>query len=109
MRLHGFFGLVLLIFTTTSVAQAQTTQPAAPAPWPAAVEKFAQALAAGEPAGLKPLLAEPSVIVKRFGADEKEDVAQAVRRVAGGKVLGSHGYVFPPPVMAADIAADFKT
>jgi hypothetical protein len=113
--------LTIMMAAARGLADSATTQPAPtgssaepvvppapPAPWPGAVDKLAQALTTGDPATIKAML-DTSCQVKRFTGEDKEDASQMLRRVAGGQVLGAHGYVYPPMVMAADIAADFKT
>lgn len=119
-------GLVLIFLLSVGVrAAGQTTRPvdkaepaaatpaAAPAPspeqqaWPGRVEAFAAALVRGDVAAAEGALSVRS-LVRRFDGSAGVEVTRLIERVAKSTLIGQHGYVHPPLVMAADIAADFK-
>src|SRR5947199_2941673 len=94
-----------------TAATAQTTQPAADAPpqqpWPRAVAAFAKSLAGGELDTTQAAMAQRS-IVRRFDGMGSEELWRLSERAVNAKIVGQHAYVYPPPGMAADLAADFR-
>lgn len=90
------------------LARGQTTQSARPAQnsWPEVVQKFSAALAAGDAAGKSLLSDKPTI--RLFTREDQEDISRLLHRTIGQTLLGAHAYLYPPLVMAADLAADFK-
>lgn len=98
-------------------ATAQTTQPAAEveasaeassqSDWPTVVQQFQSALTRRDIGAVNALLSNVAHL-RRFNSHDSADPATLVNS-AGGIVLGGHAYIYPPLVMAADVAADFKS
>jgi hypothetical protein len=95
-------------------AFAQTTQPSKPAAadslsqaWPRTVELLAKALAKGDTAEAESAMSS-RVMVRAFDSSATLEIAALLRRVGKSTLVGQHGYIQAPLVMAADIAADFK-
>ncbi|MGH7213792.1 MAG: hypothetical protein ACREIT_03395 [Tepidisphaeraceae bacterium] len=114
---------IALVCCASALAQTPTSQPSEPAvegevgavatvpqaraPWPDAVQRFAQHLMAGDPTAVRAMLSDrPSL--QTFQRENQGDLSRLIERLIGAQLLGAHGYLHPPMVMAADIAADFK-
>jgi hypothetical protein len=97
-------GLILALATTA--AAGQTTRAAQTPPWPATVKRFAQALVSGKDQAALAECDPKAVIVPLHG--EGQSIDHLLATVAGGRLLGAHGYLYPPLAMGADVAADFK-
>ncbi len=102
------------VAVTTPAATAETpavaTEPTAPAvdmSWPRQVEALAKTIVDGDRAALEAMLTSRSAI-RRFGTSQAEESSRIMERLAKSVLVGQHGYLHPPLVMAADIAADFK-
>ena len=76
--------------------------------WGRTVEAFAGALEKGDLGAVGALLA-PRASVRPFDGVADEEVWRVFEFVTNGSLVGRHAYVHPPLVMAADLAADFKT
>ena len=88
-------------------ALAQTTRPAAPAGWSAAVEQVARATAVGDvPLVVASLTRDAAV--RSFESPEPGAARTLVDAAAGWKLLGTHAFEFPPASLAADISADVE-
>jgi hypothetical protein len=114
----------LLASTALSYAQTTATQPAqmgagtllSSSPtvtqpiseWSVTVERFANAMSNNDATAARTEATE-SLPVMRGANNEASSFPALVERAAGGSVLASHAYFYPPLVMAADLAADFKT
>jgi hypothetical protein len=92
--------------TAEAVAEAAVAAPELQA-WPKAVEAFAAALVRGDAASAESALTSRSLL-RRFDGSAGVEVARLTERTAKATLIGQHGYLHPPLVMAADIAADFK-
>jgi hypothetical protein len=108
IRTLMFLGAVALL---ASPAHGQTTQPAekpqADQAWPLAVQALAKSLVAGELDETQAMLA-PQAQVRHFDGAQSEELWRMAERAVKSTVVGQHAYSYPPLVMAADIAADFK-
>ncbi len=110
-----WIALLLLVLTPATLAAdaagAQaTTRPAAVPPWPATVQRFAQALLDGN-AKAAARECDPQARFRSLSAspaEREQSIERLIAYIAGGTLLGSHGYLFPPLAMGADVAADFK-
>ena len=108
-RCTTLFVTLLLGFAGTAETRAQTTRPApsrgAPVTWSSAVEAFANAVTKGDPSALAGMLAHDAA-VRSFDTGERVAPPAMARAVSEWTLLGAHGYEFPPPALAKDIAAD---
>jgi hypothetical protein len=121
--LRFFLILAATVVTLATPAWGQTTQPAdksAPPPqrdvvvddaWLKTVEGFAKSLASGDLIATEEAL-KARASVRRFDGVQKEELWRLAECAGGTEtkaiIVGQHGYIHPPLVMAADIAADFK-
>ncbi|MGD0389455.1 MAG: hypothetical protein ABSC42_10925 [Tepidisphaeraceae bacterium] len=104
MRVSIFISVLALI---GGLAAGQTTRPDAevPASWERQVSSLAAAAAAHDGQTLQSLVA-PDCRFRRFNAAADTDVSDFVDFATSGSVLGDHAYLYPPPMLAADIAHD---
>ena len=98
--------VLLAVSLGATAAGGQTTQPAG-APWPKLVKALAQALISADRSALDTLV-DDRVLICRFDGTIAEPSIRLKERAAKATLVGAHGYMHPPLVMAADIAADFK-
>jgi hypothetical protein len=97
---------LLIVASTATAAAGQTTRPADMPPWPATVQRFAQALVSNKAANAT-AECEPNAVFHPFHTDAK-GIDRLLTAVAGGNLLGAHAYFYPPLAMGADVTADFK-
>lgn len=102
--------LILTVLTLAAGADPQPPAAGAPTPqqaWAATVDAFTKALVKGDLPALDATLA-PRRTLRVFGGRRDLEAWQLFERVMDAALVGQHGYVHPPLVMAADVAADFK-
>lgn len=92
---------------TAADVRAAVAATAAEQAWPRTVEALARALTDGDRAALESLLTARAK-VRHFGTSTAEEPGKVAERLAKSILVGHHGYVHPPMVMAADVATDFK-
>jgi hypothetical protein len=109
-----FWILVLLTASVLSAnAKAQTTQPSIEkttnaSDWTSLVNDLKQALTENDAGSFHALVAGAGPI-RSFGSSDTHDAAKVMESTSGAAVIGAHAYIYPPLVMAADVAADFKS
>ena len=93
--------IIAVMFLLSVPALGQTTKPAPPA-WDHTVAGLTTATSRD---ALLPLLASDCTI-RRFGGERDTSNEPLLEFIASHIVLGAHAYVYPPAMMAMDIAAD---
>jgi hypothetical protein len=93
---------ITTVLCLCGAAAGQATRPA-PARWQQVVEVLGAS--AADEDSLSPLLSDRCVI-RALADDRESDIKTVLGFLAGRTVLGVHAYVFPPQMMAPDVAAD---
>lgn len=93
--------------TWATLLSGQTTKPAGPVTWSGTVEQVARATEKGDVPLVVAALGRDAT-VRSFETAEPAAARTLIDAAVGWKLLGAHGYEFPPASLAVDIADDVR-
>src|SRR5262245_31277904 len=106
--MRSFLTILLFVVAMLIGSNRAAGQPTPPSTaWQTTVEAFGQAIVAGDPSQIRPMLADKYSVHDFAGAHEG-DWSAVMHTLAGSDLLGSHGARFPSLSIAAELAGDVK-